>query len=250
MPRPSSEVEATSYLRLLVLGRPKDGKTCTVLKSAPGFTYVINSDDRYSLRPVLEFTDEFEFDLALGDNLRDIEKCIAAARDGVKSGKYQTVVWDTITKYCWRAEDVFAAASANGKGEPDGRRYWPAFRKHIHNIIGRLFALEAHVIVNAHHIDVKGAEIDNQLDKSGDGIAPMLGGQLRVTVPAEFQDVVFLEKKGEARSFITSSTGVWGPGCRNLPGVSSVAADVSKLWETMNKHNNQHHNRNDDGDNK
>jgi hypothetical protein len=245
VPRPASEVEASSYLRLLVLGSPKSGKTCTVLKSAIGRTYVVNSDDKYSLRPALQFTDDFEFDLALGDNLRDIEKCIAAAREGVKSGKYQTILWDTLTKYCWRAEQVFSSASENAKGEPDGRRYWPQFRKHIHGILDRLFSLEAHVIVNSHWADVQGALIDNQLDKIGDGIAPMLGGQLRVTVPAEFQDVIFLEKKGEARSFVTSSSGVWGPGCRNLPGVKSLPADVEQLWETMTQHNR---NQQRDGD--
>jgi len=115
MPRLASEVEATSYMRLLCLGGPKDGKTCTVLKSAIGMTYVINSDDKFSLRPALEFTDEFEFDMALGDNLRDIEKCITAAREGVKEGRYQTILWDTITEYCRRVEDVFAAVVRQGK---------------------------------------------------------------------------------------------------------------------------------------
>jgi hypothetical protein len=233
-------------MRVCNMGAPKSGKTCTVLKTAPGYKYVINSDDKYSLRPALQFTSDFDFDMALGDNLRDIEKCIAAARDGVKAGKYQTILWDTATKYCWRAEQVFAAASENAKGEPDGRRYWPQFRRHVHGILDRLFALDAHVIVNVHYVDVAGALIDNQLDKTGDGIAPMLGGQLRVTFPAEFQDVVFLEKKGETRSFVTSSAGVWGPGCRNLPGVTALPADVSLLWETMTKHNQQLKNRDKD----
>lgn len=239
MPRPASEIEAAGFLRLLVLGSPKSGKTCTVLKSAIGFTYVINSDDKFSLRPALDFTDEFDFDMALGDNLRDIEKCIAAARDGVKAGKYQTIVWDTITKYCWRAEQVFAKATENGNGEPDGRRYHPKLRNHILNILDRLFELDAHIIVNSHWADVAGALIDNQLDKEGEGIAPMMPGQLRVTVPAAFQDVVFLEKKAEKRDFITSSSGVWGPGCRNLPGVGSMPADVSALWDKMTQHNSK-----------
>lgn len=224
-------------MRALILGAPKSGKSCTVIKSAVGFSYVINSDDRYSLRPVLDFTDQFEYDVALGDNLRDIEKCIHAAREGVKAGKYQTIIWDTITKYVWRAEDVFAKATENNAGEPDGRRYHPKLRKHVLNILDRLFEIPAHIIVNSHWTDVAGAPIDNQLDKEGDGIAPMLVGQLRVTVPAAFQDVIFLEKKGEKRNFITSSSGVWGPGCRNLPGVSTLPADIGALWAAMTQHN-------------
>jgi len=237
MPRLASEVEATSYMRLLCLGGPKDGKTCTVLKSAIGMTYVINSDDKFSLRPALEFTDEFEFDMALGDNLRDIEKCITAAREGVKEGRYQTILWDTITEYCRRAEDVFAKATENDAGEPDGRRYHPQLRKHIHGILDRLFGLDAHVIVNAHWDDMMGAAIGNQLDKTGQGICPGLPGQLRKTVPRSFQDVIFLDRKGQKREFLTSACGVFMSGTRNLPGTVPYPADISKLWDAMNKHN-------------
>lgn len=237
MPRPASDIESSSFMRLLVLGSPKSGKTTTILKSAIGTSYVINSDDEFSLRPALQFTDDFEYDVALGDKLPEIEKCIHYAKEGAKEGKYQTIFWDSITKYCWRAEEVFAKATENGAGEADGRRYHPKFRKHVMNILDRLFAIPAHVIVSAHWADVGGAAIGDQLDKDGDGIAPMLPGQLRVHVPAAFQDVVFLEKKGDVRSFITSSSGVWGPGCRNLPGYGSVSADISLLWEKMTQHN-------------
>lgn len=237
MPRKASEIEACSYLRLLILGAPKNGKTTTVLKSAMGTSYVINSDDEHSLRPALQFTDDFDFDVCLGNDVREIEKAIHVAREGVKEGRYQTILWDTITKYCWRVEEVFAKATWNAREEPDGRRYHPLLRKHVMNIIDRLFLLPAHVIVNAHWADVGGAPIDNQLDKDGDGIAPMLPGQLRVHVPAAFQDVIFLEKKGETRNFITSSSGVWGPGCRNLPGVKTMPADISALWDKMQSTN-------------
>jgi hypothetical protein len=238
MPRAASEVEMTSHMKLLVLGAPKVGKTTTILKSAVGTTYVINSDDKHSLRPALDFTDEFEWDLVLGDNLRDIEKCLKTAADGVKAGKYQTILWDTITKYCWRAEEIFASASENASGEPDGRRYHPKFRKHVINVIERLLDIPAHVIVTSHWADVGGALIDNQLEKEGEGIVPMLPGQLRTHVPAAFQDVVFLVKGPTGkREFLTSAGGVWGPGSRTLPGVERVPADISQLWEKMQQHN-------------
>lgn len=237
MPHAASEISAAEFMRLLVLGSPKAGKSCSVIGTAPGFSYVINSDDKNSLRPVLEFSEEFEFDMVLGDNLRDIEKALATARDGVKSGKYQTIIWDTITKYCWRAEKIFAKATENKDGEPDGRRYHPKFRNHILNIIDRLFELDAHVIVNSHWADVGGAPIDNQLDKDGEGIAPMLPGQLRIHVPAAFQDVVFLERKGTSRNFITNAAGVWSPGSRNLPGMSILPASIEAVWASMKTHN-------------
>lgn len=239
MPRKASDIEACSYLRLLVLGSPKVGKSTTILKSAIGTSYVINSDDEFSLRPATQFTDDFDYDLVFGTNTQDIEKAIHCAKEGVKEGRYQTIIWDTITKYCWRVEDVFAKATENNAGEPDGRRYHPMMRKHVMNIIDRLFLLPAHVIVNAHWADVGGALIGEQLDKNGKGIAPMLPGQLRTHVPAAFQDVIFLEKQGENRIFQTSADGVWGPGTRNLPGVKNLPADISLLWEKMNQSNQQ-----------
>ncbi len=232
MPQPSSAVESSAFLRLLVLGAPKVGKTRTVIGSAGEGVYVINSDDKYSLRPAAAVC-EFEWDLALGSDLQSIENCISAARSGVKEGKYKTIVWDTMTKYAARVEDVYANASMNGKGEPDGRRYWSQYRKHLHMVIDRLFMLKAHVIVNAHYIDNPGAVIEGQVSKMGDGIVPSLGGQARQTVPAEFQDVVFLEKRAGKRMFVTSSDGVFGPGCRSLPGVESCEADIQVLWKMM-----------------
>lgn len=239
MPRRASEIEACSYLRLLVFGSPKVGKSTTVLKSCIGSAYVINSDDEFSLRPALQFTDDFDYDLVFGSdpNCQEIEKAIYGAREGVKAGNYQTIIWDTITKYCWRAEEVFAKATENAAGEADGRRYHPRFRKHVMNIIDRLFTIPAHVIVNAHWAEVGGALIGDQLEKEGKGIAPMLPGQLRTHVPAAFQDVIFLEKQGENRVFVTSPDGVWGTGARNLPGVKVLPADISLLWEKMQSFN-------------
>ncbi len=235
MPRNSDEVESSAYLRLLVLGAPKSGKTQTVISTMPpGGTYVINSDDAYSLRPAARVC-KFSWDLATGEDPTAIEKCIHEARTGVKEGRYKAIVWDTLTKYAGRCEEAFARATENAKGEPDGRRYWSAYRKHLHNILDRLFALKAHVIVNAHYIDNPGALVEGQVPKAGDGVVPMLGGQARVTIPAEFQDIVFLDKKQGRRYFTTSSDGVFGPGCRSLPGVERVDADVSALWRMMQK---------------
>lgn len=250
MPHKAAEIEASAYARILVMGAPKSGKSVTVGKSAPGPVYIINSDDQFSLRPLLDFTRDFEYDFISGENPQAMITAITAAHLKIKKDpeetRYKTVIWDTITKYVWRAEDVYAKASMGAKGEPDGRRYHPLLRKHVHNILDLLFALPCHVIVNTHWAEVGGALIDEQLEKKGEGVAPMLPGQLRVTVPAAFQDVIFLEKpaKGD-RVFITSSSGVWGPGCRSLPGVSSMPADISLLWAKMQQHTTATNNKKD-----
>lgn len=234
MPIDSKDLVGSSYLRLLVMGPPKVGKSTTCIGSAPpGGVYVINSDDKYSLRPATKVR-EFQCDHVLGNELQGIENALKEARTGVKEARYQTIVWDTITKYAGRVEDVFANATIGAKGEPDGRRYWPAYKKHLHGIIDRLFALKAHVIVTAHYIEQSGVMIDGQIAKQGNGIVPALGGTARASIPAEFQDVVFLEMRpGGKRVFVTSSDGVFGPGCRSLPGVQSVDANIATLWEKM-----------------
>lgn len=241
MPRTAADVSANAYLRLFNMGTAKVGKSCTVVKSIPleddQKVYVINSDDENSLHPVLDFTTNFDWDLVLGTNLQDIENAIATARKGVASGEYGAVVWDTITKYCFRVEQVFGLRSANKDGEWDGRRYFPQLQRHIHGIIDRLFMLPCHIVVNSHWSDWSGPPLDGQLRQKGEGIAPALPGKLRGSIPAEFQDVVFLEKNPTtgAREFITAASGVWGPGCRNLKdkGITVLPGDVSVLWENM-----------------
>lgn len=233
MPRTAAEVEGRSFLNLLVLGSPKSGKTCTVIGTAIGSCYVINSDALHNLNPALEFNNEFEWDLALGNNVRDIENCISAAKKGVAEGRYQTIVWDTITEYCRRIHDVFETATENAAGESDGRRYWPKLYKHVHNIIDRLQLIPCHLIVNSHWEEVSEQLITGQLRKKGDGVIPMLPGSLRKTIPRMFPDIIYLDKANNTRTFITSTTGVFGPGCKNLRGVESFPADISKLWEAM-----------------
>ncbi len=234
MPQSSDEVEASSYLRLLVLGAPKSGKTQTCISTAEGPCYIINSDDKYSLKPAARVC-KFTWDLALGTDAQGIEKCLHEARVGVKEGRYKTIVWDTISRYSDRVVDVYADATRNGAGEADGRRFWPNYKKHLHSIVDRLFMLKAHVIVLSHYIESSAVLIEGQVKKSGEGVLPGLGGTARTTIPAEFQDIVFLEKKGGVRSFITSGEGVFGPGCRNLQGVATCPADIKQLWALMNK---------------
>ncbi len=232
MPQSSDAVEASSYLRLLVLGAPKSGKTHTCISTAEGPIYVINSDDQYSLRPAARVC-KFTWDLALGKDAQGIEACLHEARVGVKEGRYKTIVWDTISRYSDRIQEVYADATRNAAGEPDGRRFWPNYRKHLHGIIDRLFMLKAHVIVLSHYVEGSAVLIEGQVKKAGEGVLPGLGGQARTSIPAEFQDIVFLEKKGGRRYFVTASDGVFGPGCRSLAGVETCEADVGVLWKMM-----------------
>lgn len=233
MPRLASEVEKSPYLRLMVLGSPKAGKTVACVSTAPGPVYVINSDDPSALRPAGRYTQDFEWDFVR--TAAEMEAALLTARKGVKEGKYRSVIWDTISNYAMRLEQELADASAEGNKGPDGRRYWPEYEKRLRNTCERLFHLKAHVVVISHYIDVGGEPNENQLSKAGPGIVPLLGGKARSTIPALFQDVVFFENRKGERVFVTSSEGVWGPGCRSLESndVDVIPADLRKLMKAM-----------------
>jgi hypothetical protein len=233
MPISASELQKTTFLRVLVMGPAKAGKTQTTLATCPKPAYVILSDDDSSLEPAQRVTTEFEFDrvqdLSAIKALAEMEKALAAARKGAIEGKYKTVLWDTMTNFAMRLEDGLRTLSDKGKG-PDGRQYFKEYHRHLYNITSRLLSLPCHVIVIAHYVEAPGVVIEGQLDKSGKGICPMLTGASRNIIPTLFKDVVFFELKPNGkRVFTVSAEGVWGPGCRSLAGVSELPADVEEF---------------------
>jgi hypothetical protein len=249
MPHAVSELDAFQYLRLLVMGAPKDGKSCSVICTSPYPVYVINCDQKRAIKSVrargreLGLPDDFfVWDYVRG--FQDMEKAIREAQRGVKAKEYKTIVVDTISGYARRLLSEMLILTRTGSGEEDGRKAYPETTKRAHNVFDRLDHLKAHVIFTSHYRSQGGA-IDGQLAKEGPGIAPLLPGDLRQSLPGEFQDVVFLErvverdkvtkKRKERCVFVTHKAGVWGPGCRSLakrdPAYRVVPADISKLIE-------------------
>jgi hypothetical protein len=170
----------------------------------------------------------------------------AAMRDayeGVKAGKYKTVVLDTVTGFARRLLNEMMQASKSKKrsgaeGGEDGRRAYPETQKRIHALWDRMDGWPCHVVWISHYEDEFGPELDGQLAKFGPGIVPLLPGKLRKSLPAEIQDIVYFEKRTKGgktrRVFHTSLDGVWGPGCRSLgkdDDYKIVAADVGRLIE-------------------
>jgi AAA domain len=248
----ASDIASADWMRLLVLGAPKTGKTTCCVATAEPPVFVINCDDQYSLRPALRAwraagrpDEEFAWQMGVepigldGEpnerTLQTMQNALVEAHRGVRAGEYNTVVWDTMTAYAMQTERVYLNATDTGKG-PDGRRAWPQYEQNLRSCVGRLLQLDAHVIVIAHYIDVGSGLIDPdaQVEKQGRGIVPLLGGKARATIPALFQDVLFFEKLASGkRVFQVNPQGVWGPASRNIPGTSEEPADVMALWEKM-----------------
>lgn len=232
MPKQSKDFANEEYMRLLVMGAPKSGKTYTTLLTCEKPVYVINSDDDHAISGASRVA-EFAYDNVAGRELQGIQNAIGEAKRGIKEGEYKTVVWDTISVYASRVEDVFAEMCMGKDGVPDGRRYWGMYANHLKIVLDQLFRLKAHLIVLTHYQEQSSVLLEGQIAKSGEGTVPLLKGVSRTNVPAKFSDIVFLEKKGGKRFFVTSSDGVFGPGCRRLDGHKEVEADIGKLWLLM-----------------
>jgi len=234
-PIKSSDLPDAPYHRLLVYGAPKDGKTYTTGSTAEGPVFVINSDDKYSLQGLKDAGHSFETAFISGDNPQRMFDCIAFLREETKKGTYKSVIWDTASKYSWRALKVYEDATRNAKGESDGRRYWQQHRNHILSVVDGLINLDAHIIVNAHYKREFGALVEGQAEKTGEGIVADMPGELRMVFARDFQNVVFLQVNHQGkREFLWNMRGVWGPGGRTLPkDTSSFEPNVAGLWAAI-----------------
>jgi hypothetical protein len=242
MPKFASDAKAFDYLRLLVLGPPKIGKTQTIISTAPKPVYVILSDAESDLRPAARVCGpkDFAYDevnSTRGDVLlRQAESAWKEASEGAKAGRYKSIVWDTLTSFATYLINAELAASTNDKGNEVPQTAYPSYGRRVKNYIGRLVssAVPAHVIVISH--DVKESkELPGQLAKHGVGIVPGIEGSVRGQIARYFQDVVYMEKRketgAERRVFITSMEGVYGIGCRSLPNHAEVPADITEFYK-------------------
>jgi AAA domain len=235
VPMAADDLEGPKYLRLLVMGFNKVGKSTCVIASAPKPVYVINSDQPDALEPVRRFDRTFLHNHV--DSSQKMDQAIEVARQLVKDDRVQTVVWDTMSGFSPTLELEAFASTLTGEGKEDGRRAYPVYRKYLRAFITRLFKLKCHVVVITHYLDVGGGDDDakdktKKVAKTGQGIVPMLIGASRAEVGGMFQDVVFMEKRltgpgTEERFFVTGIDGIYGPGCRSMPGNIDLTADVA-----------------------
>jgi AAA domain len=228
-PVPAGSSTRKRFLRMLILGPAKVGKSVAAVCTSPGPVYVINCDNEDALDPAERRTKNFSSNLVYSPD--DMEAALKVARKQVADGKAKTIVVDTLSNYAARLEEACLLASGGGNMEKaDGRRAYQNYEARLRNTVERLFKLEAHVIVCSHYLEIPG-KLDTQMEKFGDGIAPLLAGKARGTIPGLFNDVVFLFVRKGVRYFGTAPTGAFGVGCRTLDGYEEVPANVEEFWK-------------------
>lgn len=234
MPQLAGDVGKESYLRALILGGPKVGKSTTVVSTSPGPAYVINCDgSKTALQGAARRRNDFEWDLVRSWD--EMQVAVKNAKAGVQAGKYKTVILDTLSSFAAGLEEQCLASSNTGGG-PDGRRAYPDYERRLRHVVGSLFQLPAHIIAISHYLQL-GGEVEGSTAKYGDGIVPLLAGKARATIPMLFHDVLFMTLHRGERIFVCNPQGSWGPGSRSLETSESIPASIEGFLDAISKSN-------------
>lgn len=221
-------------LRLLVLGWSRVGKTTTILKSCPKPALVIFADhDPQRLRGAYEFTKDFEVEEATSYN-----SAVAAcklAHEGARSGKYKTVLLDTLSSLSTAIENECEAEDKrqNSSGKANGMKYFFVYRKRLAHIVRNLVDLPCHFVAASHYGEEGNSDAIQEAGegtrKRGKRLVPLLAGQARGEIPREFRDIVWLDIRGGERVFQCGPDHeYYGPACNTIQDLE-VPADITQL---------------------
>lgn len=220
------------YLRMLLLGDAKVGKTFTVIKTAVPPIFVINCDQPSALRGSRRHGLKFTSTVKPVHSVSDMNKALKMAKYLIVEKGYKTVVWDTLTVFGKHLLKEMKATRLNAYGKPDTRAAWGDYGENLLEYVDRILQLPAHVIVNAHwmneHEDLVDAEGNADTvaqRKATRGKLPLIQGRAKKLIAPEFDDIVVMEKRSSGRVLVTSEEGVYGPGGRSVD-VSEMPASI------------------------
>jgi hypothetical protein len=236
MPQAASSISRDPYLRVLLMGTAKVGKsTSTILSMIKAFGpgYVVCCGDKSGMAPAARQSSKFLFDIIRDEN--DMEAALKEARRGVKDSEYKWIFVDDYSLFASWLEQALRdeSARASKEGKADGRKFYPELKSRLINYVRRFQDIKAHLIFTTHFVSPS-QEIDGQRAKAGQGIMPMIPGAAREEIPALFNDVLFMEKEKDKRVFQVNPEGVWGPGSRAADGTHTIEADFGVFWKLGN----------------
>jgi AAA domain len=243
MPIAAEDLDFESRLRLLMLGEPKGGKTTCAVSTSPGPVRVLLCEDVSALREAKRRSPRGHFDVEQVSGWNSMQKALAEAKEDAKAGHIKTLIIDPLSDFADKLLAECFKLTLTREGNEDGRKAYPECTKRLKHVIEQLFAMPCHVIVISHHM-VTGGELGEGVEKTGEGIVPLLPGAARRVVGAKFVDVVWFEMKmvkgadgkmKEERSIVCGPKGAWTYGCRSLPGAEVLPDNMTTLIERFNK---------------
>ena len=228
----ASELEDDPWIRVLLLGPPKCGKSTMVIGTSPPPVHVLLCEADSALKPAARLLGGKGFTFSRVKGWNSMMQAVQETKKSVEAGKIKTLLIDPLSDFAAELEEECMAQTDGGRGG-DGRRAYPEYNKRLRHLFNQLFRLECHLVVITHYIDTGGGEVSpdgggEPTARTGEGIVPLLAGKARALVAARFPDVVWMDYKKGERTLITGPTGAWGPGCRSLNETKTIPADVMK----------------------
>lgn len=236
MPLSARELEKDSFLRVLLLGPAKVGKSSMVIASSPPPVRVLLCESDSALTHAVRIAgSNFTFERIKDWNT--MSAAIQEARKDAEASKLKTLIVDPLSDFATVLEEQCLKMTDNGKG-PDGRRAYPEYNRRMRHLLEQLFRVPAHLIVVSHYIDTGGGEVQpdgggEATPRTGEGIVPLLPGKARALVAAKFPDVVWMDYVKGERILVTGPRGAWGPGCRSLSETKILPADVNSKEQNV-----------------
>lgn len=213
------EIAQSAWARLLVIGRPKIGKSTAIVGTAPGPVAVLNADGDSALKyPAGTGAKFLQFDVGTRETWRAGRKAVTAA---AQANAVRTVVVDTIT---FLADALYDEISL----KLDGHERFGELKNQIVGGLKQLFQIPAHVIVIAHLLPGK--------DDGSEGIMPLINGQSKFIVPGIANDVVMFDYQAgrtPERQFIVGPQGSWTYGGRNISRKTVTNPTIPELFKEL-----------------
>lgn len=248
MPVPASELENDPFLRMLIMGVPKLGRTTHAVATAPAPVRVLLCEADSALRGAKQETDQFEFERirpdANGHIWTRMINAIVLAKNAAKEGQIKTLVVDPLSFFAHKLMAEIEKATETSAGNVDGRKAHPEFTKRIIHCVDLLLTVPCHVVVVTHHMET-GGDDNAERPKTGRGIVPLMPNMAtRTAIAAMFYDIVWFDLAGKdtppesqhnGRVFVTGPEGAWGTGCRSRKGNFVLPAHVGKFIEWANE---------------
>jgi AAA domain len=230
MPLSARELEKDPFLRVLLMGPPKVGKTSLVIATSPSPVRVLLCESDSALTHAVRVAGpNFTFERTKDWNT--MSTAIQEARKDAEAGKIKTLIVDPLSDFATVLEEQCLKQTDTGRG-PDGRRAYPEYNRRMRHLLEQLFRVPAHLVVVTHYIDTGGGEVQpdgggEATPRTGEGIVPLLPGKARALVAARFPDVVWMDYQKGERVLVTGPRGAWGPGCRSLGDTQMIPANVN-----------------------
>jgi AAA domain-containing protein len=236
MPIASSALEIDSYLRVLVVGGPKLGKTSVSICTSPQPVRVILAERDSALRDAKRRGGKFDFERIRDRPYEQMTTYLAQAKEDAKAGKIKTIVIDPLSEFAEKLVTQSFLLNRTSNGEEDGRAAYPHYSKRLMHVLELACTIPAHLIVISHFVEMGGGELPGQAQKQGEGIVPLIPGKIRLRIGGCFDDILWFDvdkQDPSKRVFITGPQGAWGPGCRSLSKFAVLPADFNALIKTF-----------------